>query len=85
MKDTISYRGDSTITHHFTLEYYYNNFYYESVDSGTFDPDICMECFVEKILPFLKSIGLPIPKWIDNAIRDYERREEELVKSELLE
>ena len=31
-----------------------------------FEPDVCIKCFTEKILPFLKSLGIDI-KYVDSS------------------
>jgi len=52
----------------FRMALFYSRWYYEPCDSHNWDPDICLECFFEKLLPLFKSIGLePNPVELDDG------------------
>jgi hypothetical protein len=55
--------GDDSrsIEHEFKMSYEYSEYYYEPVDSYYWRPDICMDCFIEKFIPFFEQIGLVPP------------------------
>jgi hypothetical protein len=77
-----------SVEHKFEMSYDYSEYYYDPVDSYHWAPDICMDCFIEKFVPFFEQIGLVPPpnecKYdasFDTAIALYLKRRQECLKN----